>query len=101
MIFSFLGVFSYKRVICLKALDVDLNHAKDGFLTDTQITGNRVNGERTLEEWVPDADDEHGVALELDAGANGWRAEDMFKANEETYGVEVNIQTCAAHSELS
>ena len=80
-----------KRIIRCQAIDVDMNHAKDGFLTDTQITGNRVNGERTLEEWVPD-EDENAVSLELDeTDTNGWRAEDMFKANEETYGVQVRI----------
>ena len=87
----FSGVFNMKRIIRCQAIDVDMNHAKDGFLTDTQITGNRVNGERTLEEWVPD-EDENAVSLELDeTDTNGWRAEDMFKANEETYGVQVRI----------
>ena len=97
------GVFNMKRIIRCSAFDVDLNHAKDGFMTDTQISGtNRLNGkiknyidffrqiatiifflvpgERTLEEWIPDADEEHGVSLELEENdANGWRAEDMFK----------------------
>ena len=97
------GVFNMKRIIRCSAFDVDLNHAKDGFMTDTQISGtNRLNGkiknyidffrqiatiiffllpgERTLEEWIPDADEEHGISLELEENdANGWRAEDMFK----------------------
>ena len=70
-----------KRIIRCSAFDVDLNHAKDGFMTDTQITGTgRLNGERTLEEWIPDMDEEQGVSLELEENdANGWRAEDMFK----------------------
>ena len=75
------GVFNMKRIIRCSAFDVDLNHAKDGFMTDTQITGTgRLNGERTLEEWIPDMDEEQGVSLELEENdANGWRAEDMFK----------------------
>lgn len=89
---SDLGVFSMKKIIKCVALDVDLNHAKDGFMTDAQISGGggKMNGERELVSWVPDGDeDDHGgFSLELDANeANGWRAEDMFKANEENYGV--------------
>ena len=86
-----------KRIIRCMAVDVDLNHAKDGFLTDTQISGStKLNGERTLEKWMPDGGDENDVSLDLDVGAteaNGWRAEDMFKANEETYGVQTTYKS--------
>lgn len=87
------GVFNMKRIIRCVAQEVDLNAARmdqGGFMTDTQISGGaKVNGERTLEKWVPDGEDDHGCSLELDEreAANGWRAEDMFKANEDTYGV--------------
>jgi hypothetical protein len=91
-------VFPMEKVVRCTAIDVDLNHAKDGFRTDAQIgagsggSGTRTNGDnlRELEEWVPEPGDHHGNALELDSTsgeANGWRPEDMFKANEENYGV--------------
>ena len=89
------GVFSMKRIIRCMAIDVDLNAAKmdqSGFMTDSQIgNSSKLNGERTLERWVPDGDGLDDHCLDLDSGtgneANGWNAEDMFKANEETYGV--------------
>ncbi len=93
------------------ATDVDLSYAKDGFLTDAAIgsqqsagpRGGANNGEmRELEQWVPDADDyetvgggargRRGGGLSLDDGANGWEAEDMFKANEEKYGVQTTFK---------
>ncbi len=91
------GVFSMKRIIRCMALDVDLNAARmdqgQGFMTDTQISGNKINGERRLEMWMPDPDEEHGVSLELEAEANGWNPEDMFKANEESYGVQSTFKS--------
>ena len=86
------GVFSMKRILRCVAVDVDLNYAKDGFQTDSQISGaTKVNGARELEKWIPDGDEDTAVSLETEiraSEANGWRAEDMFKANEETYGVQ-------------
>ena len=81
-----------KDIIRCSASEVDLNAAKMeqdvGFRTDAQISSsNKMNGERTLERWVPD-DHENDVSLDLDGAgeSNGWKAEDMFKANE-AYGV--------------
>lgn len=93
------GVFNMKRIIRCVAVNVDLNAARmdqgqSGFMTDTQISGGKTNGERTLEAWMPDADEENSVSLELDEKeANGWNAEDMFKANEETYGVTSSFKS--------
>lgn len=94
------GVFNMNRIIRCVAQEVDLNAARmdqGGFMTDTQISGSgaKVNGERTLEKWVPDGEDDHGCSLELDEreSANGWRAEDMFKANEDTYGVTSSFKS--------
>ena len=83
------GVFNMNRIVKLTAIDVDLNAAKEGFLTDAQIGKSaQTNGERELEEWCPDAEDYHDISLDLDTNeSNGWRAEDMFKANEQNYGV--------------
>ena len=49
------------------------------FKADSQILGTKkINGEKTLEEWKPDADDKLEVSLE-ENDTNGWRAEEMFK----------------------
>ena len=49
------------------------------FKADSQISGTKkINGEKTLEEWKPDADDKLEVSLE-ENDTNGWRAEEMFK----------------------
>ena len=63
-------------------------------MTDAQIGGpSKLNGERTLEKWMPDGDEDHDASLDLDGGfggggeSNGWNAEDMFKANEQNLGV--------------
>lgn len=80
------------------AHDVDPEFAtRDTFQTDTAISA-RLNGtqrleERELEPWdVNGAGDESdttgpGVSLELDAAANGWDPDDMFRKNERDYGV--------------
>ncbi|XP_072043492.1 uncharacterized protein [Amphiura filiformis] len=92
-------VFQFKDIVYVKTKDCDVEFAARGesFLTDTEIseTGRGVNGqlgEKELEEWTVDAEDlkvDH--SLETVAGgdmANGWSAEDMFKTNEEKYGVQ-------------
>ena len=59
----------------------------NGFMTDSQISARisgtkKVNGEKTLEEWRPDADDKIGVSLKLEANDTiGWRPEEMFEGN--------------------
>ena len=85
------GTFDMNRIVRMSVPDVDLNAAKEGFMTDSQIGSgvSKINGERELEMWMADGDDEHDISLDLDqtSAANGWNPEDMFRANEENYGV--------------
>ena len=85
-------VIDLKHIVRCMAVDVDLNAAKmeqESFMTDTQISGTKMNGKmRDLVAWE-DNGGEHDVSLDLGGASesDGWRAEDMFKANEDQYGV--------------
>ncbi|CAB3220280.1 unnamed protein product [Arctia plantaginis] len=99
-------IFKPQDVVSIRAKDSDLEYAThDVFQTDSAISGKfngsvsgngRTGEERHLEPW--DCDGEAGDApalngdalledLELDHRANGWDANDMFRKNEEVYGV--------------
>uniref|UniRef100_UPI00398F7C36 ataxin-2 isoform X5 n=1 Tax=Pristiophorus japonicus TaxID=55135 RepID=UPI00398F7C36 len=87
-------IFKSADVVMLHFKDVDLNYARrvpsetDAF-TDAAI-GSRLNGEhkdKDLEPWDGgDSTSEDLEALESDV-SNGWDPNDMFRFNEETYGV--------------
>eukprot|EP00088_Acartia_fossae_P026117 TRINITY_DN2688_c0_g2_i6.p1 TRINITY_DN2688_c0_g2~~TRINITY_DN2688_c0_g2_i6.p1 ORF type:complete len:1097 (-),score=378.91 TRINITY_DN2688_c0_g2_i6:624-3914(-) len=84
-------VFPLKKVIRYYAKDVDMEYAmKESFLTDTQISQTRMNGDmemRELEMWQPD-DGDQGMGIEDDlTHSNGWSANEMFAKNEQMYGV--------------
>jgi hypothetical protein len=90
-------VFPANQVVRLQSQDVDLDFAcKEGFQTDTQISSinsssGRINNNevfRDLEKWEPEEDDAHEIDLDRDFGGNGWNAEEMFKRNEDKYGVQ-------------
>uniref|UniRef100_A0A3Q2UMJ3 Ataxin 2 n=1 Tax=Fundulus heteroclitus TaxID=8078 RepID=A0A3Q2UMJ3_FUNHE len=88
-------IFKASDVVVVTFKDVDLNFARkvssdtDNF-TDASVSG-RINGEhkeKDLEPW--DGGDTHNSdsleSLDTDV-SNGWDPNDMFKYNEEKYGV--------------
>ncbi|KAF7647866.1 hypothetical protein LDENG_00165350, partial [Lucifuga dentata] len=82
-------IFSPNDLVTMTCRDVDLNFAVKDTFTDTAISSSRVNGEhreKVLQRWDGDG---NGDNFELESGAsNGWDANEMFKFNEETYGVK-------------
>ncbi|XP_036446488.1 ataxin-2-like protein isoform X1 [Colossoma macropomum] len=83
-------IFSPSDLIMMTCRDVDLNFATRDTFTDTAITSTRVNGdhrEKVLQRW--DGGDSNGENYELETDtSNGWDASEMFRFNEETYGVK-------------
>ncbi|XP_066515576.1 ataxin-2-like isoform X3 [Hoplias malabaricus] len=84
-------IFKSSDVVVVHFKDVDLNYAKRDNFTDSAVS-TRMNGEhkeKDLEPW--DGGDQHvsGSMESLDNDlSNGWDPDDMFKYNEETYGVK-------------
>ncbi|KAM6913915.1 ataxin-2-like protein isoform 2-T2 [Lycodopsis pacificus] len=82
-------IFSPSDLVTMTCRDVDLNFAVRDTFTDTSITSSRVNGdhrEKVLQRWDGNGNGEN-FELEADT-SNGWDANEMFKFNEETYGVK-------------
>ncbi|XP_055779567.1 ataxin-2-like protein isoform X1 [Salvelinus fontinalis] len=82
-------IFSPGDLVTMTCRDVDLNYAIRDAFTDTAIGSSRVNGEhreKVLQRW--DGGDSNGEGFDLETDtSNGWDASEMFKFNEETYGV--------------
>uniref|UniRef100_A0A7N6B2X6 LsmAD domain-containing protein n=1 Tax=Anabas testudineus TaxID=64144 RepID=A0A7N6B2X6_ANATE len=88
-------IFKASDVVVVTFKDVDLNFARKGTVdnynfTDAAVSG-RINGEhkeKDLEPW--DGGETHNSdsleSLDTDV-SNGWDPNDMFKYNEEKYGV--------------
>ncbi|XP_008416507.1 ataxin-2 isoform X6 [Poecilia reticulata] len=83
-------IFKASDVVVVTFKDVDPNFARKDNFTDAAVS-NRINGEhkeKDLEPW--DGGDTHNSdsleSLDTDV-SNGWDPNDMFKYNEEKYGV--------------
>uniref|UniRef100_A0A8C9WGR3 Ataxin 2 n=1 Tax=Scleropages formosus TaxID=113540 RepID=A0A8C9WGR3_SCLFO len=84
-------IFKASDVVVVQFKDIDLNYAKKDNFTDSAVSA-RLNGEHKEKDLKPwDGGEQHGSdSLEsLDADmSNGWDPNDMFRFNEETYGVK-------------
>lgn len=57
------------------------------FRTDTAISNKRFGNERTLQPWIPDADDNFDGSLDHSAKSGAW---DQFAENERRFGIKSN-----------
>ncbi|XP_076853081.1 LOW QUALITY PROTEIN: ataxin-2-like protein [Brachyhypopomus gauderio] len=91
-------IFSPSDLITMTCRDVDLNYATRDTFTDATVGSSRVNGdhrEKVLQRW--DGGDSNGENYDLDNdAANGWDASEMFRFNEETYGVKSTYDSSLA-----
>ncbi|XP_062381636.1 ataxin-2-like protein isoform X2 [Sardina pilchardus] len=85
-------IFSPNDLVTMTCKDVDLNYATRDTFTDTAISSGRVNGEhkeKVLQRWEGGDSNGESYDLETDAvSSNGWDANEMFRYNEENYGVK-------------
>ncbi|CAL8249218.1 unnamed protein product [Merluccius merluccius] len=83
-------IFKASDVVVVTFKDVDPNFARKDNFTDAAVSG-RVNGEhkeKDLEPWDGGETHASGSLESLDTDvSNGWDPNDMFKYNEEKYGV--------------
>lgn len=83
-------IFGPSDLVTMTCTDVDLNYAIRDNFTDSAISSTKINGdhrEKVLQRW--DGGDSNGENYDLEADAsNGWDASEMFRFNEENYGVK-------------
>ncbi|XP_069783018.1 ataxin-2-like protein isoform X2 [Narcine bancroftii] len=91
-------IFRPSDVVLVQFRDVDLNYAMRDKLTDS-MGGSRVNGEHRdsgLQPWEGGGDG-NGDDFDLESDvSNGWDANEMFRFNEETYGVKTTYDSSLA-----
>ncbi|XP_069738230.1 ataxin-2-like protein isoform X2 [Phaenicophaeus curvirostris] len=94
-------VFRAPDLVLLRFRNVDLAFASRDKFTDSAIASLRVNGEhrehreKVLERW--DGGDGGSDDYDLDSDlSNGWDPAEMFKFNEETYGVKTTYDSSLA-----
>ncbi|CAL8129719.1 unnamed protein product [Orchesella dallaii] len=87
-------VIPSEKVISMKCVNADLTYPTREFATDTAISTGRGGGMGSKELTPWECSEDTAEELSLDAGPaatvgakNGWEAKDMFKKNEEKYGV--------------
>ncbi|ODN04915.1 Ataxin-2 [Orchesella cincta] len=87
-------VIPSEKVISMKCVNADLTYPTREFATDTAISSGRGGGMGSKELTPWECSEDTPEELTLDAGStpgntvgNGWEAKDMFKKNEEKYGV--------------
>uniref|UniRef100_A0A3B3R0P6 Ataxin 2-like n=1 Tax=Paramormyrops kingsleyae TaxID=1676925 RepID=A0A3B3R0P6_9TELE len=83
-------IFSPSDMVTMTCRDVDLSFATRDSFTDTAISASRVNGEhkeKVLQRWEGGDSNGENYDLETDA-SNGWDANEMFRFNEENYGIK-------------
>ncbi|KAI9739398.1 MAG: hypothetical protein M1818_005086 [Claussenomyces sp. TS43310] len=65
--------------------------SQNGFRTDTAISGNKVQGERVLQRWMPDSDVQTDMSLESGRGQSSNGASwDQFAVNEKLFGLQTD-----------
>ncbi|MGH0142172.1 UNVERIFIED_CONTAM: hypothetical protein FKN15_052226 [Acipenser sinensis] len=83
-------IFKASDVVVVQFKDVDLNYARKDTFTEPTVNA-RINGEHKDKDLEPWDSGENVIedleALETDV-SNGWNPNDMFKFNEENYGVK-------------
>ncbi|XP_072889508.1 ataxin-2-like protein isoform X3 [Hemitrygon akajei] len=88
-------IFKPSDVVVVQFRDVDLNYAMRDKLTDPMVS-TKVNGEHRespLQPWEGGGDNNSDdFDLESDV-SNGWDANEMFRFNEETYGVKTTYDS--------
>ncbi|CAI9551301.1 unnamed protein product [Staurois parvus] len=89
-------VFKNSDVVLVHFHNVDFNYATKDKFTDSAIaTNSKVNGEhkeKVLMRWDGGEGNSDDYDLESDI-SNGWDANDMFKFNEDNYGVKTTYDS--------
>ncbi|XP_028670555.2 LOW QUALITY PROTEIN: ataxin-2-like [Erpetoichthys calabaricus] len=83
-------IFKPSDLVTMHFKNVDLNYATKDKFTDSAISSSKVNGEhkeKVLQRW--EGGDSNGESYDLDSDtANGWDPNEMFRYNEENYGIK-------------
>ncbi|MBN3274683.1 ATX2L protein, partial [Polyodon spathula] len=83
-------IFKPTDLVTMHFKNVDLNYAAKDKFTDSAISGSKVNGdhkEKVLQRW--EGGDSNGESYDLESdAANGWDPNEMFRYNEENYGIK-------------
>uniref|UniRef100_A0A8C6URY4 Ataxin 2 n=1 Tax=Neogobius melanostomus TaxID=47308 RepID=A0A8C6URY4_9GOBI len=82
-------IFKASDVVVVTFKDVDPIFARKDNFTDSAVSG-KINGEhkeKDLEPWDGGETHQSDSLESLDTDSNGWDPNDMFKFNEEKYGV--------------